>query len=266
MTPELSALIFDVDGTLAETEEEGHRPAFNRAFRDAGLAWRWDEATYARLLKVTGGKERIAAWCREADPAALARPDFAAWAAGLHAAKTRHYAATVRQGGVTLRPGIHRLVHEARAAGVKLAIATTTTEQNVLELLAAAWGAESAGWFSVIGAGDVVPNKKPAPDIYLHVLQALGLPPHAALAIEDSAVGAASALAAGLPVLVTRSRYTAADTMPAGLLADLPMLGPGDGLAGLRARFAARTVAGSPPREPADAAAPPAHTPGAPAA
>lgn len=230
----LKALIFDVDGTLAETEEHGHRPAFNRAFADAGLPWHWDEATYARLLKVTGGKERIAAWCREADPVALARPDFAGWAAQLHAAKTQHYAAIVQQGRITLRPGVMRLVQQAREAGLALAIATTTSERNVTELLQAA-GLPSA-WFQVIGAGDVVPHKKPAPDIYRHVLQHLGLAPPQALAIEDSAVGARSALAAGLPVLVTRSRYTLDDTMPEGLLADLPSLAD-TGLADLLAHW-----------------------------
>jgi beta-phosphoglucomutase-like phosphatase (HAD superfamily) len=230
----LRALIFDVDGTLAETEEQGHRPAFNRAFEEAGLAWFWDAPTYGRLLAVTGGKERIAAWCREADPMALARPDFTAWAAGLHAAKTQHYATIVQAGGISLRPGIDRLVRDARAAGLQLAIATTTSERNVHELLAATWGPGSADWFAVIGAGDVVPNKKPAPDIYLHVLRHLGLAPGQCLALEDSAVGARSALAAGLPVVVTRSRYTADDAMPAGLLAAWPQLDEAQPLTVLR--------------------------------
>ncbi|EHR69071.1 haloacid dehalogenase superfamily protein, subfamily IA, variant 3 with third motif having DD or ED [Burkholderiales bacterium JOSHI_001] len=230
----LKAIIFDVDGTLAETEEQGHRPAFNHAFEEAGLRWFWDEATYARLLAVTGGKERIAAWCREADPKVLARPDFAAWAAQLHAVKNQHYATIVQTGGVNLRPGIDRLVRDARAAGLPLAIATTTSERNVHELLNATWGPGSAAWFAVIGAGDVVPNKKPAPDIYLHVLRHLGLAPQQALALEDSAVGAHSALAAGLPVVVTRSRYTAHDTLPAGLLAELHQLDEAHPLAQLR--------------------------------
>jgi beta-phosphoglucomutase-like phosphatase (HAD superfamily) len=243
----LRALVFDVDGTLAETEELGHRPAFNRAFEEAGLRWHWDVPTYGRLLAVTGGKERIAAWCREADPQALARPDFAAWAAQLHAAKTRHYAAIVQAGGLSLRPGIDRLVRDARADGLQLAIATTTSERNVHELLAATWGPGSADWFAVIGAGDVVPAKKPAPDIYLHVLQQLGLPPQQALALEDSAVGARSALAAGLAVVVTRSRYTADDVMPAGLLAELPQLDDTQPLALLR-RWWAQGRADAAPR------------------
>jgi beta-phosphoglucomutase-like phosphatase (HAD superfamily) len=230
----MKALIFDVDGTLAETEELGHRPAFNRAFEEAGLQWRWDAATYAQLLKVTGGKERIAAWCRDADPVALARADFAAWVAQLHAAKTRHYAALLQGGGIALRPGVDRLVQQARRAGLALAIATTTAEANVHELLAATWGPASRAWFAAIGAGDVVPHKKPAPDIYLHVLQQLGLAAHEALALEDSAVGAHSALAAGLPVVVTRSRYTVDDDMPGGLLADVQELGEAVDLAFLR--------------------------------
>jgi HAD superfamily hydrolase (TIGR01509 family) len=223
----LRALIFDVDGTLAETEEQGHRVAFNRAFADAGLDWHWDSATYGRLLPVAGGKERIAFWCRTHPPAAqeLQRPDFDHWAAQLHAAKTSHYALLLRSEGIALRPGVVRVVQQALERGLRLAIATTTHQRNVHELLAATWGPQAASWFDVIGAGDTVPRKKPAPDIYTWVLRELGLQPHEALALEDSAIGARAALGAGLPVVVTRSRYTAGDDMPAGLLADLDHLG-----------------------------------------
>ncbi|HEX6736171.1 MAG TPA: HAD-IA family hydrolase [Azonexus sp.] len=227
----LQALIFDVDGTLAETERDGHRPAFNRAFAEAGLDWHWDEALYGRLLAVTGGKERIAHYAAGHAPAFAAHPDAAARVQALHAAKTRHYVAAVAAGGVPLRPGIGDLLAAARAAGLRLAIATTTAPDNVDALLRATLGTAAPGWFAVIGAGDVVPAKKPAPDIYRWVLARLGLPAGACLAVEDSANGLQAALGAGLRCLVTPGDYSrdedftgAAALQPAGVplrLADL---------------------------------------------
>jgi beta-phosphoglucomutase-like phosphatase (HAD superfamily) len=217
----LRALIWDVDGTLAETERDGHRVAFNRAFEDEGLPWHWDVATYGALLKVTGGKERMRHWWSSLDAGAAARPDADERIRRLHARKTEHYADLVRSGAVTLRPGVQRLLEEARAAGLTLAIATTTTEANVQELLRATLGEEARGWFAVIGAGDVVAHKKPAPDIYAWVLQRLGLPPAACLAIEDSAPGVAAAQAAEVPVLLARSLYSAGDAVAPPLLGDL---------------------------------------------
>jgi len=213
----LRALIWDVDGTLAETERDGHRVAFNRAFADAGLCWHWDEATYGELLRVTGGKERIAHWWQGIDAAAANAPQASARIAALHAAKSRHYEALVRTGAVSLRPGVHRLLHEARAAGVTLAIATTTQPGNVQALLAHTLGPAAAGWFDCIAAGDIVPRKKPAPDIYCHVLAALGLAPQETLAIEDSGAGVAAACAAGVPVLVLRSAYARDDVLDGAL-------------------------------------------------
>ena len=234
----LRALIWDVDGTLADTEEQGHRPAFNTAFAEAGLPWFWDAALYAQLLATTGGKERMLAWWQQRDPVAAAAPGAAARIAKLHARKTAIYVASVQAGALALRPGVARLLQQARAQGVLLAIATTTTPDNVTALLQATLGAGSPAWFACIGAGDVVPHKKPAPDIYHWVLQRLGLPGADCVAIEDSGPGAAAALAAGLPTLVTRSRYSQGDTMPAGLLAallaDLDQLGePGAPAQGL---------------------------------
>lgn len=232
----LRALVWDVDGTLAETEHHGHRIAFNQAFAEAGLPWVWDETLYRDLLATTGGKERMLGWWQRLDPVAAAAPGAAARIAGLHARKTAIYVNLVAGGAVQLRPGVARLLHAARAEGLVLAIATTTSPDNVQALLQATLGAGSPGWFACIGAGDVVPAKKPAPDIYRWVLRRLGLAAGDCLALEDSAPGCAAALAAGLPTVVTRSRYTAADQMPASplLCADLADLATVD-LAQLRA-------------------------------
>lgn len=219
----LQALIWDVDGTLAETERDGHLPAFNQAFAEAGLPWHWDEVTYSDLLKITGGKERMAHWWRTQDAAGATAPDAPARLAALHAAKTRLYTERVAAGAVALRPGVEPLIRGARAQGLRLAIATTTQPGNVQALLSHTLGAGVAGWFDVIGAGDVVPRKKPAPDIYRWVLQRLGLPAGETLAIEDSAVGVAAAAAAGVPVLAVRSFFTAHETIT-GALAVLPAL------------------------------------------
>lgn len=222
----LQALIWDVDGTLAETEDDGHRIAFNLAFEEAGLPWHWDSTVYGELVQVVGGKERLLAWLRSVDPTGAAAP-AAATVRRLHALKTAHYLALLRSGAIALRPGVRRLVEEAQRMGLRQAIATTTTPENVTGLLEVTLGAKAASVFEVIGAGDMVPNKKPAPDVYHWVLQRLALPASACLAIEDSAPGASAARAAGLPVLVTRSRFTAADDVGA-VLADLDGLGQPD--------------------------------------
>jgi HAD superfamily hydrolase (TIGR01509 family) len=204
----LSALIFDVDGTLADTERDGHRVAFNAAFREAGLDWAWDPATYGELLDVTGGKERLLSYLRRHRPAEAARPDVLERVAALHAAKTRHYVRLLGDGALPLRPGVARLIAEARAAGLKLAIATTTTPENVTALLRRRLADDAPSWFEVIAAGDVVPRKKPAPDIYLYALERLGVPPAACVAFEDSENGLRASLAAGLATVVTRGDYT----------------------------------------------------------
>lgn len=204
----LQAIIFDVDGTLAETERDGHRPAFNRAFAEAGLDWHWDAALYGELLAVTGGKERMHHYATHYAPAMAAQADFAAQVRALHAAKTRHYVTLVEAGALPLRPGIARLIDAARAVGLRLAIATTTAPENVDALLRATLGPAAPGWFEVIGAGDVVPAKKPAPDIYRWVLERLALPAAACLAVEDTANGLRAALGAGLRCLVTPGEYS----------------------------------------------------------
>jgi HAD superfamily hydrolase (TIGR01509 family) len=226
--PQLTALIFDVDGTLAETEEI-HRLAFNEAFAAAGLPWEWDQATYGKLLAVTGGKERMAHFqSLDGKEAKLSPAEIAA----LHADKTARYTARVAQGGLALRPGIRRLLNEAKEAGLRLALATTTSHPNVDALLAACAPVPE---FDVIAAGDDVPAKKPAPDIYTLALERLDLPPEACIAIEDTQNGVRSALGAGLRCLVTASVYGGAGPFP-GAIAVLSDLGepeaPCTGLAG----------------------------------
>lgn len=231
----LQALIFDVDGTLADTECDGHRIAFNAAFAAAGMAWHWDVALYGELLAVTGGKERMRFHAEKHDPAFLRQPDADARIRALHAAKTAHYVRLVESGSLPLRPGVARLIAEARAAGLRLAIATTTTPENVAALLRASLDPAAESWFEVIGAGDVVPAKKPAPDIYFWVLERLQLPATACLALEDSANGLKSGRAAGIPTLITENAYTRGQDF-AGALAVLPDLAT-TGLAEVRAIF-----------------------------
>lgn len=204
----LQALIFDVDGTLADTERDGHRVAFNRAFIEAGLDWEWSVERYGQLLEVSGGKERLQRYLQEDQPDFVPSGEVKAWAAAMHRLKTRHYRELVQEGIMPLRPGVRRLIQEARQAGIRLAIATTSAPENVLALLETGLGSDSPSWFEVIAAGDVVPAKKPAPDIYLYALEALGLPPATCVAIEDSQVGLQAATQAGLTTVITPSSYT----------------------------------------------------------
>ena len=205
----IQALVFDVDGTLADTERDGHRVAFNRAFADAGLDWEWSVELYAELLSVTGGKERIRHFLDHHLPDHGIQGDLAAFAADLHRGKTHHYVAMLETGGIGLRPGVVRLLDEARADGLRLAIATTTTPENVSSLLRSTLGPASLDWFEVIGAGDVVPAKKPAPDIYTWVLERMQLAPGDVVAFEDSGHGVTSAREAGIDrILVTVNGYT----------------------------------------------------------
>ena len=201
------AIIFDVDGTLAETEE-GHRRAFNRAFADAGLPWRWDRDLYRKLLAVTGGKERIRYFIEDFEPEEVPGGDRDEFVGALHANKTRAYTQIVEGGDIELRPGVRQLIAVAREKGYRLAIATTTTPANIDALLLATLGKPARELFEAIGAGDSVPAKKPAPDVYLQVLEQLGVSPGQCIAIEDSRNGLLAAHAAGIATIVTPGVYT----------------------------------------------------------
>lgn len=198
-----AALIFDVDGTLAETEEL-HRQAFNHAFARHGLDWQWDRAVYKDLLRVTGGKERIRA---HHERLRIAAPLSDVEIAELHRIKTAHYAELVETGCCPLRPGVTDLLAAAKARGQRLAIATTTSHGNIDALLSRALGAGWAADFDAIVAGDDVRHKKPAPDAYVETLARLKLNASDCVAIEDSTNGLIAASRANIPVLITRSMF-----------------------------------------------------------
>ncbi|MFC3693584.1 HAD-IA family hydrolase [Chenggangzhangella methanolivorans] len=238
----LEALIFDVDGTLAETEET-HRRALNDTFASFGLPWDWDRATYRRLLRIMGGKERLLHFIEfdgpEGADRAFDRLDE------IHAAKNVRYAELVRDGAVTLRPGVERLLREARGEALRIGIATTTSRRNVEALLTATIGDDWRDLFDAIAAGDEAPAKKPAPDVYLLALERLRVPPSAAIAFEDTSHGLRSARAAGVRCLVTPSEYSD-DQNFAGAAAVFDQLGeptaPARHLAGAGAGKAMVTV------------------------
>lgn len=203
----IKAIIFDVDGTLADTED-GHRKAFNKAFADNHLPWNWDVELYDRLLAVTGGKERIKYFV-DSFLAGYTKPaDFEELVKHLHKVKTGHYTAMLRDGQIPLRPGIKQLITEAHAAGITLAIATTTSPENVSTLLEVGLGADWEKYFSANGCGDIVPHKKPAPDIYFWVLDKLGLAAQDCIALEDSINGLRASQAAGIKTYITINHYT----------------------------------------------------------
>lgn len=208
MENSLQALIFDVDGTLSNTEADGHRVAFNRAFDEFGLDWHWDIETYGQLLAVTGGKERMKFYARDFLPDEAVPENLDQLVPEIHKAKTVHYTELLATGAIPLRKGVARLLNEAKDRGLRLAIATTTTPANVTALLSHTLGEESIDWFEVIAAGDIVPAKKPAADIYNYALESLQLKPEQCIAFEDSENGIHSSLGAGLKTIITVNNYT----------------------------------------------------------
>jgi len=203
---ELQCILWDVDGTLADTERDGHRVAFNMAFAEAGHTREWDVPTYGELLAVTGGKERIQF---DIDRGGMHEMPFEE-IAGLHARKTTHYQSLIAEGRIPLRPGVRRLLEEAYAAGITLGVSTTTTPSALDALIEHSLGKEWFDRFAVLAAGDIVPAKKPAPDIYTYAMDQLGVKPENTLALEDSENGWKSAHAAKLKCVVTVNDYTKA--------------------------------------------------------
>jgi HAD superfamily hydrolase (TIGR01509 family) len=211
---QLQALIFDVDGTLAETEKDGHRIAFNQAFKNAGLSWEWDVNLYRKLLKVAGGKERIRYYL---DNFIDFQPphNLDEFIANLHSTKNQFYQDLLVNATIPLRMGVENLIIEADVQGIRLAIATTSALPNALALLDNTLGSD---YFEVIAAGDIVANKKPAPDIYNYVLEKLNLPTENCLVIEDSEAGLNAATNAGLKTVITVNDYTKNDNFDSALL------------------------------------------------
>lgn len=204
----LQALIFDVDGTLAETEE-AHRAAFNMTFADWNLGWSWSTDDYRQLLRTAGGKERIHVFQTTFHDVVPRLSDDQI--SELHRQKTANYSRILSNGDLTLRPGVADLIARARDKGLAVAVATTTSATNVDALCQCCWGRTADQVFDVIAAGDQVATKKPAPDVFQLALARLGIPPEAAIAFEDNRNGVLSAKAAGLWVLVTPSAYTDTD-------------------------------------------------------
>lgn len=219
----LRAMLWDVDGTIAETERDAHRIAFNEAFEFHGFPWRWSVARYGELLAVSGGRERILFdWAT--NPEAPPVSERESLAKTLHATKTARYAALLAGGSVPLRPGVRDLFEECRAHNVRLAIVTTTTTANMGVLLAPHLGLGWSDWFAALVCGEDVTRKKPDPEAYLRALAMLQLESGDVVAIEDSPAGVAAARGAHVPVIVTRSVYFADAPMPGAIA-----VGPGFG-------------------------------------
>jgi HAD superfamily hydrolase (TIGR01509 family) len=220
----LEVLIFDVDGTLADTEET-HRQAFNATFMQYELDWDWSPSRYAELLNISGGQERLAAFIGSLRLDERERVRLLGLVPAIHREKTRLFNELIADGRARFRPGVARLIGEARAAGLRLAIASTTTSANVDALIRTNLGPDARGQFAAIACGDQVPDKKPAPDVYRLVLGELGVPAAACVAFEDSGNGVKAAKAAGLYTVVTPTTWTAGQDFSA---ADLVLRSLGD--------------------------------------
>ena len=218
----IDAILWDVVGTLAESERDGHRVAFNRAFEALGLPWRWGVERYGELLRISGGRERLLADMTSRADAPQLAGEREALARELHRRKNGFYAELVGAGAVALRAGVRELIDEAAARGVRQGIATTTSRVNVDALLRRPFGEQWSRHFAVVVCGEDVSSKKPDPQVYREALRGLALGPLQTLAIEDSPGGVAAARAAEVPVVVTRSTYFPHDTVEGAIA-----IGPG---------------------------------------
>jgi HAD superfamily hydrolase (TIGR01509 family) len=220
----LEAILWDVDGTLAETERDGHLVAMTAAFNELDIPWRWDERRYGELLRVAGGFERLLFDMESQHLAPVSPDERSALAKRIHALKNQRYKELVESGALPLRSGVRELFDECAAEGVRMAIVTTTSRGNVQALLSAQVGADWESRFAAVVCAEDAPAKKPDPLAYRLVIERLQLRAEQTVAIEDSAMGLAAATAAGIPVVITRSRYFADDPVP-GALAVGPSLG-----------------------------------------
>ena len=203
----LNAILFDVGGTIAESEEI-HRVSFNEAFKEFGLNWYWDEAIYRELVFIGGGKERIKHYITRAWPEMLKQKNLTKYIESVHKIKGQIYEEFLNDSKLQARPGIIRLLKELKNEEIRLAIVSDTTEENLINLFKKGLGINPIEWFEILAHGGCTIQKKPSPDIYLWTLERLKLPPESCLAIEDAPRGVDSAIDAGLKVLVTPSIYT----------------------------------------------------------
>jgi HAD superfamily hydrolase (TIGR01509 family) len=210
----LKALIWDVDGTIAETERDGHLVAFNLAFEAMGLPWRWSADYYGPLLHVTGGRDRLLHDMTQRPDAPASLSERVALAREIHLRKNALYAALVAQHAINPRPGVLRLMDEADAAGLRMAIATTTSTSNVQALFTSFFGSAWRDRFAAVVCAEDAPQLKPHPQVYLRVLQALGLNGSEAFALEDTPNGLMAARAAGIACGITRSAFFLHDRYP----------------------------------------------------
>ncbi|MBI5016459.1 MAG: HAD-IA family hydrolase [Deltaproteobacteria bacterium] len=206
-------LIYDCDGVLGDTEKHGHLPAFNQMWQELGVPWEWSVEEYGRKLKIGGGKERMSSLFDEPEFLEVFTPPeneqarkelIALW----HKRKSAIYKEIVNSGKIPPRPGVKRLAEEALKRGWKLAVASTSAQESVEAVLLRAMGAETAGRFALILAGDVVQAKKPAPDIYLMTADRLAVSPAECVVVEDSNNGLVAAVSADMKCVVTVSGYT----------------------------------------------------------